>query len=57
MRGLLCVATDSSAKPVPDYSFSVLGTKFKETGPNLPWNKPKLPIELYEYEGCPFCRK
>jgi hypothetical protein len=23
----------------------------------LPSNKPKIPLELYEFEACPFCRK
>ncbi|CAM6086788.1 unnamed protein product [Calypogeia fissa] len=36
-------------------SFEVAGRKTVETG--SPGPRPELPIELYEFEGCPFCRK
>eukprot|EP01041_Mallomonas_annulata_P001273 gene1273-2459_t len=40
-----------------EYSFiSVFGKIPKESGITMK-NRPKLPIELYEFEGCPFCRK
>lgn len=36
---------------------SVLGRKLRETSAVASFNRPKQPIVLYEFEGCPFCRK
>lgn len=36
-------------------SFSIAGRKLKETSSLGP--RPLKPIEIYEFEGCPFCRK
>lgn len=41
-----------------DYSIvRFLDFKIKETSAIREWKKPKQPLELYEFEGCPFCRK
>ncbi|KAG6541619.1 hypothetical protein Mapa_017012 [Marchantia paleacea] len=42
--------------PSEKYSFfEIAGKKLVETG--KPGARPEKPIELYEFEGCPFCRK
>lgn len=42
--------------PPDNYSsFSIAGRKLKETSSLGP--RPPKPIEIYEFEGCPFCRK
>ncbi|KAJ8899581.1 hypothetical protein K2173_018555 [Erythroxylum novogranatense] len=41
--------------PPGQYSLEVAGRKVKETSKIGP--RPEKPIELYEFEGCPFCRK
>eukprot|EP00607_Mallomonas_marina_P009705 CAMPEP_0182420652 /NCGR_PEP_ID=MMETSP1167-20130531/5612_1 /TAXON_ID=2988 /ORGANISM="Mallomonas Sp, Strain CCMP3275" /LENGTH=248 /DNA_ID=CAMNT_0024596891 /DNA_START=57 /DNA_END=800 /DNA_ORIENTATION=- len=39
-----------------EYSlFELFGKRPRET--SKPMKVPKLPIEMYEFEGCPFCRK
>ena len=40
-----------------DYAvLSAFGKRVKESSTTMP-NRPKLPIELYEFDGCPFCKK
>ncbi len=42
---------------VGEYSIlTFLGKRIKESSAIMN-NRPTLPIELYEFEGCPFCRK
>ncbi|XP_020260361.1 uncharacterized protein LOC109836771 [Asparagus officinalis] len=41
--------------PAGQYAMSMSGNKLKETAKLGP--RPEKPIEIYEYEGCPFCRK
>ncbi|GMJ13913.1 hypothetical protein like AT5G03880 [Hibiscus trionum] len=41
--------------PPGQYSLELGGSKVKETSKTGP--RPEKPIELYEFEGCPFCRK
>lgn len=43
------------AIPPDQYSLEVAGYKVKETSKLGP--RPEKPIEIYEFEGCPFCRK
>lgn len=43
------------AIPPNQYSLEVAGYKVKETSKLGP--RPEKPIEIYEFEGCPFCRK
>ncbi|TYG84431.1 hypothetical protein ES288_D01G249800v1 [Gossypium darwinii] len=46
-----------SEKEIPpgQYSLELGGSKVKETSKIGP--RPEKPIEIYEFEGCPFCRK
>lgn len=40
-----------------DYSIvRIFGKQAKESS-SMMNNRPKMPIQLYEFEGCPFCRK
>ncbi|MED6206728.1 hypothetical protein PIB30_029584 [Stylosanthes scabra] len=41
--------------PPNQYALEVSGYKVKETAKIGP--RPEKPIEIYEFEGCPFCRK
>ncbi|KAK8491355.1 hypothetical protein V6N13_126200 [Hibiscus sabdariffa] len=41
--------------PPGQYSLELGGSKLKETSKIGP--RPEKPIEIYEFEGCPFCRK
>ncbi|KAK8483215.1 hypothetical protein V6N13_024969 [Hibiscus sabdariffa] len=41
--------------PPGQYSLGLGGSKVKETSKIGP--RPEKPIEIYEFEGCPFCRK
>nr|XP_048321892.1 uncharacterized protein LOC107432177 isoform X2 [Ziziphus jujuba var. spinosa] len=41
--------------PPDQYALEVSGYKVKETSKLGP--RPEKPIEIYEFEGCPFCRK
>ncbi|ONK57145.1 uncharacterized protein A4U43_C10F17070 [Asparagus officinalis] len=41
--------------PSNEYAMGFAGLKFKETSRLGP--RPKIPIEIYEFEGCPYCRK
>ena len=46
--------------PVPDgeYSFGSFGGRYlKETSDTESFKRPEKPLKLYEFEGCPFCRK
>ncbi|KAH8504723.1 hypothetical protein H0E87_012095 [Populus deltoides] len=43
------------AIPPDQYCLEVAGYKVKETSKLGP--RPEKPIEIYEFEGCPFCRK
>lgn len=55
-QGYRAAWVPESEFPTDSYaSFSVAGRKLKETS-NLGPRPPK-PIEIYEFEGCPFCRK
>lgn len=35
----------------------IAGRAIKETSKASTFNRPAKPLELYEFEGCPFCRK
>ncbi|KDO70431.1 hypothetical protein CISIN_1g019711mg [Citrus sinensis] len=41
--------------PPDQYTLEIAGFKVKETSKLGP--RPEKPIEIYEYESCPFCRK
>ncbi|RZC84064.1 hypothetical protein C5167_046853 [Papaver somniferum] len=41
--------------PPGDYAFEIGGVTMKETSKLGP--RPEKPIEIYEFEGCPFCKK
>ncbi|XP_020598458.1 uncharacterized protein LOC110038039 [Phalaenopsis equestris] len=41
--------------PPNEYALSIAGFKLKETSRLGP--RPEKPIEIYEFESCPFCRK
>ncbi|KAM7531580.1 hypothetical protein LguiB_034990 [Lonicera macranthoides] len=41
--------------PSDQYALEIAGYKLKETSNLGP--RPEKPIEIYEFEGCPFCRK
>lgn len=41
--------------PSSQYAFRIAGLAVKETSKLGP--RPEKPIEIYEFEGCPFCRK
>ncbi|KAK9705753.1 hypothetical protein RND81_07G079400 [Saponaria officinalis] len=43
------------AIPSDRYAFEIAGSKLKESSKLGP--RPEKPIEIYEYESCPFCRK
>ncbi|XBI06480.1 hypothetical protein VPH35_134491 [Triticum aestivum] len=43
--------------PSDQYSLEFLGLKVKETSKIDQCRRPEKPIEIYEFEGCPFCRK
>ena len=46
--------------PVQDgeYSFGSFGGRYlKETSDTESFKRPEKPLKLYEFEGCPFCRK
>ncbi|KAF7046112.1 hypothetical protein CFC21_055160 [Triticum aestivum] len=52
------VSLVSADKIPPDqYSLEFLGLKVKETSKIDQCRRPEKPIEIYEFEGCPFCRK
>ncbi|CAI9097726.1 OLC1v1034202C1 [Oldenlandia corymbosa var. corymbosa] len=41
--------------PSDKYALEIAGFKLKETSKLGP--RPEIPIEIYEFESCPFCRK
>ncbi|VAI69262.1 unnamed protein product [Triticum turgidum subsp. durum] len=43
--------------PADQYSLEFLGLKVRETSKIDQCCRPEKPIEIYEFEGCPFCRK
>uniref|UniRef100_A0A453QHG2 GST N-terminal domain-containing protein n=1 Tax=Aegilops tauschii subsp. strangulata TaxID=200361 RepID=A0A453QHG2_AEGTS len=43
--------------PADQYSLEFLGLKVRETSKIDQCRRPEKPIEIYEFEGCPFCRK
>ncbi|KAL5231742.1 hypothetical protein ABZP36_030518 [Zizania latifolia] len=43
--------------PPDQYALEFLGRKVKETSKIAQCSRPEKPIEIYEFEGCPFCRK
>ncbi|XP_047982781.1 uncharacterized protein LOC125223608 isoform X2 [Salvia hispanica] len=45
----------ASEIPPDQYALGFAGFKLKETSKLGP--RPEKPIEIYEFEGCPFCRK
>ncbi|XP_042060876.1 uncharacterized protein LOC121805153 [Salvia splendens] len=45
----------ASEIPPDQYALGFAGFKLKETSKLGP--RPEKPIEIYEYESCPFCRK
>ncbi|RAL44595.1 hypothetical protein DM860_003354 [Cuscuta australis] len=46
---------DKDEIPSDHYALEIAGFKVKETSKLGP--RPEKPIEIYEYESCPFCRK
>ncbi|KAL2620977.1 hypothetical protein R1flu_001182 [Riccia fluitans] len=56
VQGYSVSLAPASEIPADQYSFvEVAGRKLVEKG--KPGPRPEKPIELYEFEGCPFCRK
>jgi glutathione S-transferase len=45
------------AETQQDYKNPTLGLPIREFSETLPSYRPAIPLELYEYEACPFCRK
>nr|XP_018678888.1 PREDICTED: uncharacterized protein LOC103979087 isoform X2 [Musa acuminata subsp. malaccensis] len=43
--------------PPGEYALKIAGLTFKETSNLGAQARPEKPIEIYEFEGCPFCRK
>ncbi|URD71893.1 Glutathione S-transferase, N-terminal domain containing protein [Musa troglodytarum] len=43
--------------PPGEYALKIAGLTFKETSNLGSQARPEKPIEIYEFEGCPFCRK
>lgn len=40
------------------YTFlTAVGNRVKETSEVYSFTRPEVPIEMYEFEGCPFCKK
>jgi hypothetical protein len=59
-----CVETCRNGPCVPGecpegvYTFGELGGRYlRETSDVGKYERPEVPIKLYEFEGCPFCRK
>ncbi|KAL6858742.1 hypothetical protein ACP4OV_017744 [Aristida adscensionis] len=48
---------DSSEIPSDQYALDFQGRKVKESSKIEQCPRPEKPIEIYEFEGCPFCRK
>ncbi|KAL6662002.1 hypothetical protein ACP70R_001386 [Stipagrostis hirtigluma subsp. patula] len=48
---------DASEIPADQYALDFGGSKVKETSKIDQCPRPEKPIEIYEFEGCPFCRK
>mmetsp|Transcript_3020 Transcript_3020/g.9252 ORF Transcript_3020/g.9252 Transcript_3020/m.9252 type:complete len:346 (-) Transcript_3020:183-1220(-) len=42
---------------IAGYSPSIQDGKLVEKSSSLPTTRPELPLEIYEFEACPFCRK
>jgi len=42
---------------VEGYSLKLKDGKVSEQSTSLPVTKPRLPLEVYEFEACPYCRK
>ncbi|KAJ3681555.1 hypothetical protein LUZ60_016044 [Juncus effusus] len=58
--GALCLGYSVSfvsqdSIPSTQYAMSIAGIKMKETSKLGP--RPEKPIEIYDFESCPFCRK
>mmetsp|Transcript_37498 Transcript_37498/g.149570 ORF Transcript_37498/g.149570 Transcript_37498/m.149570 type:complete len:93 (+) Transcript_37498:370-648(+) len=51
------LARAGTALAVSGYSASIQDGKVVEESTTLPTARPELPLELYEFESCPFCRK
>lgn len=45
------------AEPAQDYKNPTMDLPIREFSETLPSFRPAKPLELYEYEACPFCRK
>jgi len=45
------------AEPKQDYKNPTFNIPIREFSETLPSFRPAQPLELYEYEACPFCRK
>ncbi|KAM0827022.1 hypothetical protein ACQ4PT_068465 [Festuca glaucescens] len=48
---------DADQIPPDQYALEFQGRKVKETSKVGQCPRPTKPIEIYEFEGCPFCRK
>lgn len=48
---------DADQIPPDQYALEFQGRKVKETSKIGQCPRPAKPIEIYEFEGCPFCRK
>jgi len=62
VSGALCEGWTPSivegAPPAGTYTFGEVGGRYlKETSDVTKYARPAMPIKLYEFEGCPFCRK
>jgi len=44
-------------EPTQDYKNPTMDLPIREFSETLPSFRPAKPLELYEYEACPFCRK
>uniref|UniRef100_A0A7S0ZAQ1 GST N-terminal domain-containing protein n=1 Tax=Timspurckia oligopyrenoides TaxID=708627 RepID=A0A7S0ZAQ1_9RHOD len=42
---------------VSGYSLGIADGKITESSSSLPMKRPEQPLEVYEFEACPFCRK
>lgn len=57
LGSLGAVARAGSGIFISGYSPSLKDGSFVEKSSTLPASGPELPLELYEFEACPFCRK
>ncbi|KAJ3691631.1 hypothetical protein LUZ61_020795 [Rhynchospora tenuis] len=55
VQGYSVSFVSQDAIPSTQYAMGIAGIKLKETSKLGP--RPEKPIEIYEFESCPFCRK